>query len=106
MIKPEIKMIGFEPREALRIKRNVEALLSTPAGTCGCARDYGINMGFIDMPPAAVENLLSLEIIEKLAIYEPRAELLDFTGETTQDGVKYTCVIGPSEERDEDGSDD
>lgn len=58
------------------IKRCLETLLSIQAGSQPLDRDLGIDFDSIVGYPAEVaKNMLSLEIIEKVARYEPRVEV-------------------------------
>lgn len=97
------KFVGFDYMSnglVAEIKRNVTALIETPEGTCAGDRSYGIRQDFIDMPVNVARNLAALAIIEKLEIYEPRAELREVTIDTSaMDGfIKNICWIGPSME--------
>lgn len=84
----QITILGLPQGSPLlaQIRRNLQALLSTPAGSCGGDRSYGISVEYVDRPVDVVENFLALEVIEKVAIYEPRVALRDVTTETDAQG--------------------
>lgn len=54
------------------LAKNVQTLLSTPEGTVPGDRSFGISWKAVDMPGPVAENMLSLEIIQKIETYEPR----------------------------------
>lgn len=99
-------LIGFDYLSAdivAEISRNLTTLFSTPAGSCPGDRSFGINPEIIDLPADVARNRLAVEIAEKLAEYEPRAEVEDITSEIDEDGTLFTRIlIGPNEEYDED----
>lgn len=105
--------IGFDYVEAALIdelRKNVETLLGTPAGTVPGDRNFGISQEFVGMPVPVVENLLSLEIIEKIDAYEPRLTVKNIAFEHDQNGnIKARVRLGanqyyeePDEEIDEE----
>lgn len=98
-----VKFVGFDYMSnglVAEIKQNITALLETPEGTCPGDRAYGIRQDFVGMPIGVARNLAALAVIEKLEIYEPRAELRDVTIEASvQDGyIKNIYLIGPNTE--------
>ena len=78
---------GFSPEEFEDVKRCLETLLSIQAGAQPLNRELGINYdGVIGFPMNVAENMLSLEIIEKVNIYEPRVEVESITFKAGSDG--------------------
>lgn len=76
---------GFSPEEFADVKQCLETLLSIRAGSQPLDRNLGIDYdGVIGYPLNVAKNMLSLEIIEKVHIYEPRVEVssVDFEGST------------------------
>ena len=95
-----INLIGFDwASESVvsEIRRNLTALISTPAGTCAGDRYYGIDQSCLDAPTGAAANLLTLEIIEKIAIYEPRVELSKTSVTPTEGGVKVELTFSAAD---------
>lgn len=102
-----VKFVGFDYMEAgivAEIKRNVSALIETPEGTCPGDRSYGISQDFIGLPSDVAKNQAALTVIEKLEIYEPRAELREatITGDSQNGLLTSIFLIGPDDEYEED----
>ena len=78
----ELEGSGFSKEEFADIKICLETLCSIRAGSQPLDRNLGINYdGITGYPLNVAENMLALEIIEKVGIYEPRVEVksVDFT---------------------------
>lgn len=74
----EINKAGFSEEELNDVNECISNLLSTIAGEQGLDRDFGIDISDItDMTTEEVENVLAIEIIEKVDRYEPRVEVDD-----------------------------
>ncbi len=59
----------------------------TISGEQGLDRDFGIEIrGIMDAPTEEAENLMTLEIIEKIDKYEPRVEVDDIEFEYNGEG--------------------
>lgn len=85
--KIDLESRGFSPEEFEDVKRCLETLLSIQAGTQPLDRNLGIDYnGIIGYPMNVAENMLSLEIIEKVSIYEPRVEVEAVSFQTGTDG--------------------
>lgn len=67
--------IRGEMEEQEDIVRCLRNLLMTPAGTVPLDRDFGIDQSFLGHPIEVAQNLLAIEVIEKVARYEPRASI-------------------------------
>lgn len=79
---------GFSPEEYADIRRCLETLLSIQAGSQPLARELGIDYdGTVGYPIEVAKNLVSLEIIEKVARYEPRVEVDSIEFEGSVDGL-------------------
>lgn len=79
---------GFTEEEFADVKKCLETLLSVHTGSQPLDRDFGIDYdGVIDYPIPVAENMLSLEIIEKVERYEPRVEISKIEFEATEDSV-------------------
>lgn len=78
---------GFSPEEFADIKQCLETLLSIRAGTQPLDRNLGIDLdSIVGCPLDVAKNMLSLEIIEKIDIYEPRVEVESIDFEANTDG--------------------
>ena len=98
-----LKMVGFDYEDAdiaEEINRNICALFSTPAGTCAGDRGYGLQQAeFLGKLAPVAENALALEVMEKVSIYEPRAEVLEVSCVSDPGGqLVATIRIGPNED--------
>ena len=63
-----------EQEDILRCLRN---LLMTPAGTAPLDREFGIDQSFLGQPINVAQNLVAVEIIDKVDRYEPRVSVLE-----------------------------
>ena len=103
-MKTKIKMVGFEYEDASviqEINRNLSVLISTPAGTCAGDRNYGIDGSFVGLPAQIAENRLAIELMEKIPLYEPRADVLEVSCASDAQGqLVATILIGPNDEYD------
>lgn len=65
------------------IRKNINCLFSTIEGTCPGDRAFGLSREYIDAPRPVAENLIAIDIDEKIKIYEPRCivENIEFTSD-------------------------
>ena len=78
---------GFSEEEFADVKRCLETLCSIRAGSQPLDRNLGIDYeGIVGMPLNVAENMLSLEIIEKVNAYEPRVEVESVELDRNTDG--------------------
>ena len=83
----ELDSESFSEDELNEINECVSNLLSTIAGEQGLDRNFGIETREImDVPTEEAENLITLEIIEKIDKYEPRVEVDDIEFEYNGEG--------------------
>lgn len=61
------------------VLRNVRTIITTVAGTVPFDRDFGIDISFLDMPLTQAQGRLTIEYIEKIRRYEPRAKVEEVT---------------------------
>ena len=93
---PELSFMGFDYISATEIgkmKRNLELLFSTAAGTCPGDRNFGLDQSFESCPLDVAQNLFALEAIEKTEIYEKGAEILDISFGQAEDGNLIPYII-------------
>ena len=69
----------YSGSELLEIRRCLQTLYSTPAGTVALDRDFGLEWNFVDMPTETAKSMITVEIISKTARYEPRVEVTKVT---------------------------
>lgn len=85
--------------ERREIERNIKAILSTPMGTCPLYRDFGLDFSTIDVPAPVAQNMLTVEIIDAIEKWEPRASVMDVSVKAGADGemlAKVVIAIGQS----------
>lgn len=96
MVKIEPVFTGFDYTKASLIddiRKNIKTLFSTPEGTVPGDRRLGINTGFVGRPAPVVQNLLSLEIIQKVDEYEPRVTVKNINFEHDANGHTKALVL-------------
>lgn len=69
---PKIDFAATGPDEILR---NVRMIITTIAGTVPFDRDFGVDTSFLDLPLPQAQGRLTIEYIEKIRRYEPRAKI-------------------------------
>lgn len=78
---------SFSPDEFTDVKLCLETLLSVRAGSQPMDREFGLDIDQVAGYPLDVaKNMLALEIIEKVRIYEPRVEVDNVEFEANTDG--------------------
>lgn len=82
-----VELEGFSPEEFADVKRCLETLCSIRAGSQPLDRNLGIDYdGIIGYPLNIAENMLSLEIIDKVNTYEPRVEVESISFKADKNG--------------------
>lgn len=101
---PETVIIGFDYLNATEVeemRRNLNTLYSTRAGTCPGDRNFGLEQTFESCPTNIAKNLFALEVIEKTEIYEDKAEILNIEYTQSADGNLIPKItIGPKDPED------
>lgn len=83
----DLESTGFSAEEFADVKRCLETLLAIRAGSQPLDRELGIDyVGVVGYPLDVARNMLSLEIIEKVSIYEPRVQVESVDFESNTDG--------------------
>lgn len=91
---------GFSEEEFLDVRKCLETLLSIRAGSQPLDRNLGIDYdGIVGYPIAVAQNMISLEIMEKVSVYEPRVQIASITFEGSIDGslVPHIRIIKAEE---------
>ncbi len=95
------EFIGFDYYDEgviAEIKRNIEMIIATPAGTCPGDRNFGIAQDYVGSPGPVAQNQIALEIIDKVEQYEPRVEVIDIRSEHEDGRIINYVRIGPNDE--------
>lgn len=76
--------------EVLRCLKN---LYETPVGTVALDRKFGLDWDFLDLPIEQAKGRLTIEMIEKTRIYEPRVEVVKVSFSQDSSGKLKTKVV-------------
>lgn len=68
-------IIDFNNSNAGGIYENIKNLFSTPVDSVAFDRDFGIDWSIMDLPLHQAKGALTVEYIEKVKKYEPRARV-------------------------------
>jgi phage baseplate assembly protein W len=88
--------IDFDAAGNDEIVQNIKTILTTRAGTVPMDRDFGVDMDIADLSMEAVKNQLTVDYINKIKKYEPRAEVqkVTFEYDAANGIIKPKVVIG------------
>lgn len=90
----EFKFINLEERrEAEDIRRCLNNLYSTPAGSVVGDRDFGLSWAALDNVPVDAESTYALEVMQKTDRYEPRVKVTEVNFD--EPGVA-TIILAPA----------
>ena len=88
---------AFSSADLKDIRRCIENLYSTRAGSQPLDREFGIDYdGVLGMPTEVAKNQLALEIMDKTARYEPRVsvDFIDFVIDAASGKMIPTAHLG------------
>lgn len=89
------------------IKKNIYCLFGTPEGTIPGDRSFGLSTDYVDNPLPVAENLLALDIYEKVETYEPRVAVKDIVCEADIDGhLSARVLLEPNDDYEPDDDED
>lgn len=57
------------------LRRQLELLLATPAGSVVLDRDFGVDMRVVDQPPEEARTFMAVDLADKIERYIPELEL-------------------------------
>ena len=77
----------------------VRMIVMTPAGTVPLDRNFGIDISCLDLPLPVAQNMLTLEVVQKVELYEPRVKVDEVTLSLTGDGQVTAKVVLSSGDR-------
>ena len=81
--------------ERKEIVRNVQAILTTPLGTCPLYREFGLDVSYLDHPLDLAQNLFAVAAMEAVERWEPRVRVISvsFVADGTEGRMKAKVVI-------------
>lgn len=85
--------IRGEMDEQEDVLRCLRTLVMTPEGTVPLDREFGINNAILGYPIDVAQNLLAVELINKVDRYEPRATVLEVELSTDDSGQLIAKVV-------------
>lgn len=93
----------YDFAEIEEIKRNLNILYSTKEGEQPLDREFGLNCDFVGEPLPIAQNMFSLEVVRKTAMYEPRVSVREvaFTVNENNGTLMPQIFLEEGEEEDE-----
>lgn len=85
--------INFAATAIDEVIQNVKTIITTPAGTVPFDRDLGIDWSLLDLPIREARAKLTVEYIDKVKKYEPRARVKQVDFEANTEGVLKPKVV-------------
>ena len=85
--------INFAATAIDEVIQNVKTIITTPAGTVPFDRDLGIDWGLLDLPIREAKAKLTVEYIEKIKKYEPRASVKSVSFAANESGQLIPKVV-------------
>jgi phage baseplate assembly protein W len=88
--------IDFNTSGNSEIMQNIKVILTTPAGVVPFDRDFGIDIGILDLPLSLAKAKLTVEYVKKVKKYESRAkvEKITFSNDAVNGYLVPKVVIG------------
>lgn len=75
------------------ILKCLQTLYETPVGTVALDRNFGLNWDFLDLPMQQAKGRLTIEMIEKTRMYEPRVSIENVNFTQNNDGKLKAKVV-------------
>lgn len=75
------------------ILQNVSMILSTPKGSVPLDRNFGVDLSMLDMPIEMAQNLFTVQVIEAVQDYEPRATIQSVSYERNHLSGKLKPIV-------------
>lgn len=85
--------VDFTATGTNEVIQNVKTILTTPTGTVPFDRDFGIDWSILDLPIREARAKLTVEYIEKIKLYEPRASVKSISFEANESGQLIPRVV-------------
>ncbi len=82
-----------ENDKAKSILQNIALILNTRKGTVPLYRGFGLDMSFVDKPPAIAEALARSAIVEAVENFEPRAKVLNIDFEYGVNSSRLNMIL-------------
>jgi phage baseplate assembly protein W len=88
-----LRKINFLATGADEVIQNVRTIITTPSGTVPFDRDFGIDQSLLDLPIREARARLTVEYIEKIKAYEPRANIKSISFTANKHGQLTPKVV-------------
>jgi len=88
-----VLQIDFSATGTDEVIQNVKTIITTPAGTVPFDRDFGIDWSLLDLPIGESMAKLTVEYIEKIKKYEPRASVNSISFTANDSGQLIPKVV-------------
>lgn len=85
--------INFAATGSEEILQNVKTILTTPMGTVPFDREFGIDWSLLDLPIREARAKLTVEYMDKVKKYEPRARVKQVDFEANTEGILKPKVV-------------
>jgi len=85
--------INFAATGSDEILQNIKTILTTPMGTVPFDREFGVDWSLLDLPIREARAKLTVEYIDKVKKYEPRARVKQVDFEANTEGVLKPKVV-------------
>jgi phage baseplate assembly protein W len=87
--------VNFSAQNQEEILRNIQVILTTPVGTVPFDREFGVDPDIVDLPVERAKNQYTIECIQKIKKYEPRANVKEvrFENDAMNSVLKPKVVI-------------
>ena len=69
------KKINFYATDIDEILQNISTIISTPKGSVPLDRAFGVDLSLLDLPLELAQNLFTVQVMEAVQEYEPRAKI-------------------------------
>ena len=93
-VAPNLTNLSFNETNTLAsILQNIAIILATPKGTVPMARDFGVEMDFLDLPIPMAEMMMVAPVREAVEHWEPRAKVLEVTSNRDSVSGKLTPIV-------------
>ena len=94
MISTEYVGFDYENGNELQdIEKNINFLFATREGTAPGDRNFGLSTEYIDAPRPVAEQMMSVDIIEKVEKYEPRVAVEDIEFSTDEENGELIIKV-------------
>lgn len=94
---------NYKDEEQIReVRRNLETLLSTMAGTMPMDREFGLDCSYLDYPISTAANMYALEVTKKVKKYVPEVGVQSVTFEYEDGAIYPTVTFGQADDEEDE----